>query len=138
MNDIITPLSLLITALAGWLNERHAKTIDFLCEEIDTYRAIVGTGRLPLTNDQRRRLAVKGKSVGRKRLFELPTLVQPDTILGWHRKLVARKDDYSHRRGPGRPPTRQTIRDLIIRMARENPGWGYSKVVGALSNLGAM
>ena len=89
-----------------------------------------------LTNDQRRRLAVKGKSVGRKRLFELPTLVQPDTILGWHRKLVARKHDYSHRRGPGRPPTRQTIRDLIIRMAQENPGWGYSKVVGALSNLG--
>jgi hypothetical protein len=42
MNDIITPLSLLITALAGWLNKRHDKTIDFLCEEIDTYRAIVG------------------------------------------------------------------------------------------------
>ena len=77
MNDIITPLSLLITALAGWLNERHDKTIDFLCEEIETYRKIVGTGRLPLTNDQRRRLAVKGKSVGRKRLFELPRWCSP-------------------------------------------------------------
>lgn len=82
MKEIMTPLSLLITALAAWLNERNNETIDFLREEVETYQAIAGTGRLPLTDDQRRRLAVKGKKLGRKRLMELPTLVQPDTILG--------------------------------------------------------
>jgi len=136
MNGIMTPLSLLITAMAAWLNERQSKTIDFLIEELEVYREIVGTGRLPLTDEQRRRLAVKGKAVGRKKLMELPTLVKPDTILGWHRKLVAKKHDHSSKRGPGRPRTAVDIRQLIGQMAEENPGWGYTKIVGALSNLG--
>ncbi|MEM7166704.1 MAG: integrase core domain-containing protein [Planctomycetota bacterium] len=136
MKEIMTPLSLLITALAAWLNERNNETIDFLREEVATYQAIAGTGRLPFTDDQRRRLAVKGTKLGRKRLMELPTLVQPDTILAWHRKLVAKKHDYSAKRGPGRPSTRADIQKLIVRMARENPGWGYTRIMGALANLG--
>lgn len=118
------------------MNEHQAKTIEFLIEEVEVYQDIIGTGRLPLTDEQRRRLAVKGKAVGRKKLIELPTLVKPDTILGWHRKLVAKKHDHSAKRGPGRPRTAVDIRQLIVQMAEENPSWGYTKIVGALSNLG--
>ncbi|MEM7234735.1 MAG: IS3 family transposase [Planctomycetota bacterium] len=136
MNRIMTPLSLLITAMAARLNEHQAKTIDFLIEEIEVYQEIVGTGRLPLTDDQRRRLAIKGKAVGRKRLKDLPTIMKPDTILGWFRRMVARKHDHSAKRGPGRPRTAVDIRQLIIRMAEENPTWGYTRIMGALTNLG--
>ena len=60
----------------------------------------------------------------------------PDTILRWYRELVARKYDGSARRQPGRPPTAQEIVDLVLRMAEENPRWGYTRIRGALSNLG--
>lgn len=62
-----------------------------------------GQKRLRLTDDQRCRLAAKGKTLGRKLLDEIATLVTPDTILAWHRRLIARKWDYTSRRGPGRP-----------------------------------
>jgi len=79
-----------------------------------------------LNDDQRRRLAVKGRTLGRSRLAELATIVTPDTILRWHRLLVARKRDYSgQRKSAGRPPTEQTIAELTVKMARENPTWGY-------------
>ena len=62
---------------------------------------------------------------------------QPDTILAWYRKLIARKFDGSkHRRYPGRPPIEPKLEALIVQMARENSGWGYDRIVGALSNLG--
>ena len=85
-----------------------------------------------LTDDQRRRLAVKGKFLGRKVLEEVGTLFTPDTILRWHRTLVAQKWDYSDRRkSVGRPRIRQVIVDLILRFARENPSWGYDRIQGA-------
>ena len=95
-------------------------------------------GKCPrLSDDQRRRLAIRGKAVGRKGLFEIPTLFRPDTVLGWHRKLIAIKHDYSsRRRGPGRPPIMTEIRELIVRFAAENPPWGYTRIIGALDNLG--
>jgi hypothetical protein len=71
-----------------------------------------------------------------KFLSELETLVTPDTLLRWYRKLVARKWDYSHRRSLGRPRTKKTIVDLVLRMALENPSWGYTRIRGALANLG--
>ena len=90
-----------------------------------------------LNDDQRRRLAMKAKAVGRKGLFELRTVFLPDTILGWHRKLVAIKHDYSgRRRGPGRPPVMNEIRKLIVRFANENPTWGYTRIMGTLDNVG--
>jgi hypothetical protein len=61
----------------------------------------------------------------RKVLNELETLVTPDTLLRWHRQLVASKWNYAQRRGPGRPRVMQVIVDLILRMAEENPSWGY-------------
>ena len=68
--------------------------------------------------------------------YRLATVARPDTILGWYRKLVARKFDGSARRGPGRPRLKREIEGLIIRMARENRDWGYDRIAGALANLG--
>ena len=67
---------------------------------------------------------------------ELETLVTPDTLLRWHRQLVASKWNYTQRRGPGRPRVMKAIVDLILRMAEENPSWGYTRIRGALANLG--
>jgi hypothetical protein len=93
--------------------------------------------KVSLTDDQRRLLAVKGKSLGRKILMELTTIVTPDTILRWHRTLVAQKWDYSERRkSVGRPRVKTEIVDLVLRFARENPSWGYDRIQGTLANLG--
>ena len=90
-----------------------------------------------LNDDQRRRLAVKGKILGRKRLEQVGTLFTADTILRWHRTLVAKKWDYSERRkSVRRPLVGQDIVDLVVRFARENVTWGYDKIQGALTNLG--
>jgi putative transposase len=80
---------------------------------------------------------VKGKILGRKMLEQLATIVTPDTILRWHRQLVAAKWDYSgHRKKIGRPPASNEVVELVLRMARENPGWGYDRIQGALANRG--
>jgi transposase InsO family protein len=81
-------------------------------------------------------LARKAFGIPRKVLLELGTIVTPDTLLRWHRQLVARKFDFSHRREPGRPRTMRIIAELIVRMALENPRWGYTRIQGALYNLG--
>jgi transposase InsO family protein len=97
----------------------------------------LGKKRILLTDDQRRRLAVKGKILGRKALRELTTIVTPDTILRWHRQLVAKKWDYSEKRkSVGRPRIRQVIVDLMLRFAKENHDWGYDRIQGALANVG--
>ena len=76
--------------------------------------------------------------LGRKLLAEVGTLFTPDTLLRWHRLLVAKKWDYSQRRQhqPGRPPLAQEIQQLVVRLARDNPSWGYDRIQGALANLG--
>jgi putative transposase len=97
----------------------------------------LGKKRILLDDDQRRRLAVKGKILGRKMLQEVVTIVTPDTILRWHRELVAAKWNYSGRcKKIGRPPTPDEIVELVQRMARENSTWGYDRIQGALANLG--
>ena len=78
---------------------------------------------------------MKAKILGRQLLDEIETLVTPDTLLAWHRKLIAEKWTY-RRKGPGRPRVTQEITDLVLRMARENDTWGYDRVQGALANLG--
>jgi hypothetical protein len=110
------------------------KAIDYLLMENQVLREKLGKGRMLLNDDQRRRLAVKGKVLGRKALHEIATIVTPDTILRWHRQLVARKWDYSDRRQStvGRPRLREKIVLLIVRMATENGGWGYNKNSGSV------
>jgi putative transposase len=87
-------------------------------------------------NEQRRRLAAKAKVLGRSALDALDSIVTPDTLLRWYRQLVARKYDGSERRGPGRPQKHGILAKLILRMARDNLSWGYTRIRGALANLG--
>ena len=94
-------------------------------------------GRLWLTDPERISLADIGKRLGRKALAEVAQMVRPETILGWHRKLIARKFDGSkHRSTANRGITGKAIEDLVLRFARETHTWGYRRIVGALSNLG--
>jgi transposase InsO family protein len=122
--------------LAGWINRQQQDVIAYIQEENRILKGKLKGKRIRFTDDERRRLAVKGKILGRKVLREVASIVTPDTILAWHRKLIARKWDYSKRRGPGRPRVADEIARLTVRMAQENPGWGYTTIRGALFNLG--
>src|SRR5258706_2332648 len=94
-------------------------------------------GRLKLSDAERGALGEIGHRLGRKVLADVATIARPDTILGWYRKLVARKFDGSKaRRYPGRPRIKREVEQLIIRMASENRDWGYDRIAGALANLG--
>ena len=95
-----------------------------------------GSRRLGLTDDQRRRLAVKDKVLGRRQLAAVAGLVTPDTILRCYRRLAAKKYDGSKTRRPGRPSTKPDIAALVVRMATENPTWGYTRIRGGLKHLG--
>jgi putative transposase len=130
------PLEFLLIALAGWINQRQLRIIEYLQEENRVLKQQLGKKRLRLSDVQRRRLAVKGKLLGRKLLKEFAAIVTPDTILRWHRKLIAQKWDYSARRGPGRPRIEDGIRQLVVRFALENRHWGYGKLQGALAHVG--
>jgi transposase InsO family protein len=132
------PLQFLLLFFAGWVNRQQADVIAYLKEENRALREKLGPKPIRLNKDQRRRLAVKGKLLGRKVLREVAAIATPDTILRWYRKLVADKYDGSRNRarGPGRRRTKEEIRLLVVRMAVENVRWGYTRIRGALHNLG--
>jgi len=94
-------------------------------------------GRVRLSNGERKTLAEIGQKLGKHALQEVAKIVNPDTILAWHRKLIAQKFDGSpQRKAPGRPTIAKEVEDLVVRMAQENRSWGYDRIVGALTNLG--
>ena len=130
------PLQFLALICAGWVNRHQQDVIDYLQEENRALREQLGGRQLRFTDQQRRRLAVRAKKVGRRGLSLIETLVTPDTLLRWYRQLIARKYDGSKNRRQGRPKTALEIHDLILTMARENPRWGYTRIRGALFNLG--
>jgi putative transposase len=130
------PLHFPLLLFSGWVNRHQREVIDYLMEENRVLRQQLGGRRLRLTNDQRRRLAVKGKLLGRKLLGEVAGLVTPDTILRWYRQLVARKYDGSKKRRPGRPRAKVDIVELVVAMATANGGWGYTRIRDALRYLG--
>src|SRR6476660_4994714 len=136
MPRVLDPFRFLVISVAGWMNQRQLLVIDYLREENRVLREQLGERRLRLNDDQRRRLAAKAKGLGRKILAEVATIVTPETLLAWHRKLIAQKYDGSEKRGPGRPRTADEIETLVIRMAEENRDWGYRRIQGALFNLG--
>jgi hypothetical protein len=95
------------------------------------------TGRVRLTEGERRTLAAIGQKLGKQALKEVATSVKPETILAWYRKLVAQKFDGSkNRKALGRPTIDKELETLVVRLARENRSWGYDRIVGALANLG--
>ena len=128
-------LQLLLATFAGWVNREQAKVIDYLVEENRVLKEQLGTRRLRLTDDQRRRLAAKGKILGRRVLAKVATVVTPDTILAWHRRLIAAKWTYPAKRRIGRPGIMKAIRELIVRMATDNSSWGYCRIQGELKKL---
>ncbi|MDA8967854.1 integrase core domain-containing protein [bacterium] len=137
MKFVLQPLQLMLIILASWVNQQQ-QVIKYLRTENAVLREKFGKKRILLTDEQRRRLAVKGKILGRKQLEQVGTLFTPDTILRWHRQFVANMRDYSHRKEKrtGRPRIRQVIVDLPVNFAKENPTWGYDRISGALSNVG--
>jgi len=121
--------------VSGWVHRRQLIVIEFLQAENRLLKERLSGKRIRFTDAERALLARKAKALGRKALLELDTLVSPDTLMRWHRRLVAQKWDFSKRRGPGRPGIMREISQLIVRMAQENPGWGYTRIQGALANL---
>jgi hypothetical protein len=136
MAKLLDPFRFLVIRLAGRLSQRHLQAIDYLRGENRVLREQLGDRRLRLTDGQRRRLAAKAKGVGRRVLAEVATLVTPETLLAWHRRLIAQKYEGSANRGFGRPRKACEIGALIVRLAEENRDWGYRRIQGALSNLG--
>jgi putative transposase len=125
---------MLLAALVGWLDQRQQHAVAYLIEKNRILRGHV-RGRIRLTDEERRRLARLGHRLGRRRLHDVATIVTPDTILRWHRQLIARTWTSAKRRG-GRPGVLAEIRRLVVRMAEDNPTWGYTRIVGALKNVG--
>ena len=129
-------LQLLFLMFAGWVNRQQLDVIEYLQEENRVLKVRLGDKRIRFIDAERRRLARRAQVLSREVLHELKTLVTPETLMRWYRELVCAKWDYSHRRGPGRPRVMKEIVDLILRMALENPSWGYTRIMGALANLG--
>jgi putative transposase len=138
MRFVLQPFQLYFLILAGWVNRQQQEVIKHLRIENQVLKEKLGKKRILLNNDQRRKLAVSGKILGRKLLEEFGTLFTPDTLLRWHRTLVAKKWDYSERKEkkPGRPRIRQEIVDLTVRFAKENPSWGFDRIQGELTKVG--
>src|SRR4029078_10386945 len=136
MAPLPPPLAFFCLLFSGWVNRQQQAVIDYLLEENRVLRAAHGRRRLRLTDDKRRRLAVKGKVLGRRQLAAVAGIVTPDTILRWYRRLVAKKYDGSKARRRCRPPTKPDIAALVVRMATENPTWGYTRIRGGLKHLG--
>jgi len=113
MPRVLHPFRFVLMAVAGWMNQRQLQVIDYLREENRVLREQLGERRLRFTDDQRRRLAAKAKGLGRKLLREIATIVTPETLLAWHRKLIAQKYDGSAKRGPVRPRTTDEIETLV-------------------------
>ena len=118
MSFVLQPIQLYFLILAGWVNRQQQDVINHLRIENPVLKDKLGKKRILLNNDQRRKLAVSGKVLGRKLLEEFGTLFTPDTLLRWHRQLVAKKWDYSERKEkkPGRPRIRQVIVDLTVQV----------------------
>lgn len=126
----------LLAYVTGSVNQELLLRNEYLAAENQILRAKLPS-RLRLANPERETLAEIGRRLGRKALREVACVAKPDTILTWYRRLIARKFDGSrNRRCPGRPPVDREIMQLVVRMARENSGWGYDRIVGALANLG--
>ena len=120
MRSIPRPWQLLLVGLAGWIRRRQLDVIEYLREENRVLREQMGKRRWRFTDDQRRRLAAKAKGLGRRVLRELGTIVTPDTLLRWHRRLIAVKylEHYHSERN------HQGLGNRLIQPDRQRPAVG--------------
>jgi hypothetical protein len=130
------PFRFVLIAVAGWINQRQLEVIDCLREENCVLREQLGQRRLRLNDDQRRRLAAKSKGLGRKLLAEVATIVTPERLLAWHRKLIAKKIRPRRPAGTRKASHPQRGRGAGGSNAEENRDRGYRRIQCALSNLG--
>src|SRR3989442_14493417 len=121
----------LLACITGSVEEQLLLRNEYVVEENRILRKQI-EGRVQLTDAERQTLAEIGKKLGKQALAEVATIVKPDTILAWHRKLVALKFDGSQQRqSPGRPKIDQALEALIVHIAQENRSWGYDRIAGA-------
>ena len=126
----------ILAYINGTVDQELLLRNEYLAAENRILRAQV-KGRLLLSDAEKKTLADIGHRLGRKALEEVANTAKPDTILGWYRRLVARKfDGPKARRYPGRPRIEPELEDMVVRMAKENIDWGYDRIVGAMANLG--
>jgi transposase InsO family protein len=128
------PWKRMLAYVSGSVDENLLKQIDYLIEENRVLREQL-SGRPKLNDAQRRHLTTKAMALG-KLMASTVTIVKPDTIMRWHRRLIANKFDGSNKRKYGRPSITPHIQKLIISMATDNPSWGYDRIAGAIQNLG--
>jgi len=121
MQRAFDPFSFLVVCISGWMNQHQQHVIEYLTEENRVLREQIGARRLRFNDDQRRRLARKAKKLRRRLLSAVATIVAPETLLAWHRKLIAMKYDGSAFRTAGRPRMSTEISNLVVRMAKEIP-----------------
>lgn len=129
---------LMLVGISGWMNRKQQEVIEYLQAENQVLKEeLTKSGRkLRLNDAQRRRLAQKGKVLGLEGTRKYASLFTPETILRWHRRLVAWKFTAKRKIDTDRPERRLLITELCVKFAEENPGWGYERIQGALANLG--
>jgi putative transposase len=126
----------LLAYVTGLVNQKLLLQNEYLIAENRILRAHL-PARVRLSGPERSTLAEIGKRLGRAALQQVACVAKPDTILAWYRRLIARKFDSSKlRTSPGQPRIAPELEALIVRFARENCGWGYDRIAGALANLG--
>jgi hypothetical protein len=127
---------MLLACVTGSIDEELLLRNEYLVAENRILRTQI-EDRVQLTDAKRQTLAEIGKKLGKQALEEIATIVKPDTILAWHRKFVAQKFDGSkQRRSPGRPRVDKELEDWVVKMAKDNRGWGYDRIAGSLADLG--
>jgi hypothetical protein len=99
MTRSLDPFQFVLIAVSGWMNQQQLQLIHYLREENRVLREQLGGKRLRFHDDQRCRLAAKAQGLKRKLLQEVATIVTPETLLAWHRRLIAQKYDGSSKRG---------------------------------------
>ena len=134
------PIQFLVATIAAAINDRMARQLEYAQEEVRTLKEALttatGTERIRVTEAQRRRLAVMGKALTPRERETCCQIVRPERILAWLRRLAAAKYDSSKVRGAGRPRKGRDVRRLVVKLAQENPRWGYTKIRDALRGLG--
>jgi len=125
----VNAVKFILVCLAGWMQREQQAVIDYLQEEVRVLKEAFGEKKLRLNDAQRIRLAAKAKKVKFGRLKQIASIVTPQTLLRWHRELVAKKYDSSRCRRRGRPTTPEEIAELEVQMATDNERWGYTSTL---------